>query len=127
MFGFSKRAHAMCIYYQASSQNVLIYDSMDPMIYKNSLDPTQKKILNILYPFKKEIHFIEPKTYQDQSPSCAIFAIMYATMLLLNKDPAKIEIKLNHIHGDDTLHMRLHILKMFAERKLTLMDEMKKN
>lgn len=128
IFGGNRRAHAMCIYYQASNKFVLIYDSMDPMIYKNSLDPIQKIILDKLYPFKKDIIFIKPKSYQDKSPSCAIFAIMYATMLFLKLDPANTEIKLNCVHGDETLFMRLHILKMFAERKLSLMDDgMKKD
>lgn len=123
IFGPSECAHAICIYYQASSQNVLIYDSLDPMIYnKNLLHSTQKITIDILYPFKKDIIFVEPKTYQTESPSCAIFA-----MLLLKEDPGITKIKLNHVHGDDTLYMRLHILKMFAARKLTLMDGMKNN
>lgn len=110
--------HALCIYYQASSQTVRVYDSA---MYK-SLDPTQQIIVERLYPFRKDIDFIEPKSRQHKTPTCGIFAIIYANMLLLGADPADTEFKLNNVHGDDTLYMRLHILNMFVNRKLALME-----
>lgn len=115
--GPKEEPHAVCIYYQASSQNVLVYDCA---MY-NSLDPNQLKIVNRLYPFKKEIIFMQPKTVRSDR-LCGPFVVVYATMLLLKGDPAKIPIRLNHVHGDETLYMRFHILNMFANRRLTMMN-----
>lgn len=110
-------AHVLCIFYQASSKNVLVYDSS---MY-GFLDPNQMAIVNRLYPFKKNIVFVEPKTQQGNTKGCTVFAVIYATMLLQKVDPAHTEIKFNHIHGDGALYLRLHILNMFANRKLALM------
>lgn len=120
LYGFPgpyEGAHALCIYYQASSQNVLVYDSST---FEN-LDPTQRQIVDRLYPFKRDIVYVTPKTRQDETPTCAIFSVIYATMLLLGYDPVDYGFRLNELYGDDTLYMRLHILNMFANRKLTLM------
>lgn len=110
-------AHILCIFYQASSKNVLVYDSG---MYK-LLDPMQLEIVNRLYPFKNEIKFVTPKTLQGETRACSLFAVIYATMLLLKVDPVNTAIRLNHVHGDEALYMRLHILNMFAKRKLALM------
>lgn len=117
--GAKDLGHAICIYYQASSQNVLVYDSL----VTHKLDSTHKKIIRKLYPFSKGIVFVQPKFLQDNSKTCAVFAIMYATMLLLGDDPCKNDFKLNTISGDETLYMRLHILKMFVRQKLVLSED----
>lgn len=66
------------------------------------------------------IVYNQPKTLQTDNTSCGIFAIMYATTLMLGEDPVDSAYKLNNVYGDETLYKRLHILKMFAHRKLTL-------
>lgn len=57
--------HAICIYYEADSQKVLVYDSS---MYK-LLDPTQQFIIGKLYPFNKGIVFKEPKNLQGNTNS----------------------------------------------------------
>lgn len=109
--------HVICIRYKASSRTLHIYDSL----MKKTLDPTQLKIIQRLYPdIKGRIIYEKPKTLQTDNSSCGVFAIMYATTLMLKKDPADIAFKLNNVHGDPSLYMRMHILKMFAHRKLSL-------
>lgn len=109
--------HAICLFYHADSKEVRVYDSS--MFEK--LDSKQLEIIARLYPFNKGIVYKTPKTRQGFNPTCGVFATIYATMLLLGIDPEKTEIKLNRVHGDETLYMRLHILNMFGNRKLTLM------
>lgn len=111
-------SHAICIFYQPSNQKVLVYDSL----MKNKLEPRQKEIISQLYPFKTDIVFMKPKTIQGYTHQTdAVFAMIYATMLLLGNDPCNHDFKLNTVSGDETLYMRLHILNMFANRKLSLM------
>lgn len=109
--------HAICICYRASTQMVHVYDSS--MV--NWVDNREKNIIQRLYPYNKGIYIETPLSIQDDHPTCAIFAITYATMLILGKDPAVHRIKLNNVHGDITLYMRIHILNMFAKRKLFLL------
>lgn len=115
--GPNHEPHAVCIFYQASSKNVLVYDCA---MYR-TLDPNQLAIVNRLYPFKNEIKFAIPKTIQGKNKAGGPFVIMYATMLLLKIDPDNTAIRLNNVHGDEALYMRLHILNMFANRRLTSM------
>lgn len=109
--------HAVCILYKANTQTVHVYDSS--MDYR--LDVRQRDIISKLYPNNLGIIFERPIALQNHHPTCAIFAIIYATMLLLGADPKNTSIKLNKVHGDETLYMRMHILNMLATRKLSLM------
>lgn len=109
--------HVICIKYKASSQTLHVYDSL----LQKTLDTTQLKIIHRLYPeINGRIVYEQPKTFQTDITSCGVFAILYATTLMLKKDPVDIPFKLNTVHGDQSLFMRIHILKMFAHRKLTL-------
>lgn len=109
--------HVICIRYRASSSTLHVYGSL----MKKTLDPTQLKIIHRLYPkVNNRIIYKQPKTLQTDNTSCGIFAILYATTLMLKKDPVDTAFELNNVHGDQTLYMRMHILKMFAHRKLTL-------
>lgn len=114
--------HITCIYYQASSQKVLVYDSL----LTHKLNSIQKEIIRKLYPFNKGIEFETPKFLQDKTQNgCGVFAIMYATILLLNADPSEIDFKFNTVLGDTTIYMRLHILNMFVKQKLFLIEDKK--
>lgn len=107
--------HWICIYYKASTQKVFVYDSLN----RKSLNPVQHSIVSRLYPKKKgSINFVKPKNTQTDNTSCGIFSIFYATTLLLGEKPENIDVKMNHVYGDPSLYMRLHILRMFANRKL---------
>lgn len=109
--------HSVCILYKAISRTVHVYDSA--MDYR--LDDRQLNIISELYPYNLGIIFERPTALQNHHPTCAIFAITYATMLLLGADPKNTSIRLNKVHGDETLYMRMHILNMLATRKLSLM------
>lgn len=113
--------HTKCIHYKASVQRVYVYDSAMLM----AVTQGEEEIINILYPFNKGIKFQRPKTIQDHHATCAIYSMMYATILLLNGDPTKLEIKSNKIHGDETLYMRIHLLNILANRKLVLLNMVK--
>lgn len=110
--------HAICIYYHASTQKVLIYDSA----MNNELDPNGEEIIRKLYPFNTGIIFRTPKTQQGEARNCAVYAIIYATALLLGTDPIEFAFRANYVYGEDGLYMRMHILNMFANRKLVLMQ-----
>lgn len=109
--------HALCIQYHASSRKVRVYDSvMFP------LNQIHRKIVSQMYPYNQGIEYKEPKTLQGKTEICGLFAMYYATMLLLGKDPAEQSFKLNEVHGEEGLYMRLHTLDMFANRRLVLMN-----
>lgn len=110
--------HVICMVYNANKQKVQLYDSA--MTIK--LTPYLLNIIYKLYPYNKGISIKKPIELQGNSETCAFFAICYATMSLLGQNPAKDPIDLNKVHGDKTLYMRLHILNMFANRKLALMN-----
>lgn len=106
--------HWICMNYRVYDQNVYVYDSL----YGQHFDPTQKEIAFLLYPYHQDIVYVDPKTYQRDATSCGIFSIFYATHLLLGEDPANIKPKLNNVYGDQSLYMRLHIMRMFANHQL---------
>lgn len=117
LYGEGAVGHVICIKYKASSRTVHVYDSL----MRKTLDTTQLKIIQRLYPnVNGRIVYEQPKTIQTDNTSCGVFAILYATTSMLEKDPVDTAFKLNNVHGDETLYMRIHILKMFAHRKLTL-------
>lgn len=111
------RGHVICIHYEASTKKVNVYDSG----MFDILDEKQKSIIKTLYPYNTGTDFKRPKTVQV-TYTCGLFAMMYATMLLLKKDPAEFPIKLNEVAGDQTLYMRMHVLNMLVRRKLALME-----
>lgn len=109
--------HAMCVNYKSTTKKVHIYDSGNP----GFLEGRQKAIVEKLYPFSHDTVYEESTALQGGNTTCGLFAITYATMLLMGKDPAKDRIKLNEVYGDETLYMRLHILDMFSKRKVFLL------
>lgn len=117
LYGEGAVGHVICIEYKASSRTLHVYDSL----MQKTLDTTQLTIIQRLYPnVNDRIVYEQPKTIQTDNTSCGVFAILYATTLMLKKDPVDTAFKLNNVHGDETLYMRIHILKMFAHRKLQL-------
>lgn len=112
--------HATCIQYHASSGKVRVYDSI--ML---RLNPIHMQIVAKLYPYNQGIEYKEPKSLQGKTEICSLFAITYATMLLLGKDPAEYSFKLNDVHGEEGLYMRFNTLDMFVNRKLTLINDLR--
>lgn len=113
--------HWICTYYKASTQQLYVYDSLN----RKFLTPVQNVIVRRLYPQRKgHIIYAKPKDTQRDDTSCGMFSIYYATTLLLEQNPEDINIKMNHVYGDSSLYMRLHLLKMFANRKLAMFPRM---
>lgn len=106
--------HWICINYKVSNQNIYVFDSF----YGKHLNPTQEEIAFLLYPYHQDVVYVDPKFYQKDVTSCGIFAIFYATNLLLGKNLANIKPRLNNIYGDQSLYMRLHVMRMFANHQL---------
>lgn len=65
---------------------------------------------------------IQPKYRQSDEKSCRIHSMFYGTTLLLGKDPNDVKFKFNNGRGDQCLHMRLHVLRMFAIKKSVLFE-----
>lgn len=111
--------HWKCIQYRADTRKVYVYDSL----YSTMVDEVQQNIIFHMYPITEEdIIFVKPKYLQSGATSCGIHSIFYATTMLLGKDPSEVKVKINEIRGDKSLYMRLHVLKMFANKKLALFD-----
>lgn len=109
----------ICTYYEASTQTLYVYDSL----YQKKLNKGQLEIIKILYPHKKDkIIYVKPKNMPTDDRTCGLYTIFYATTLLLGQKPENIDVKINDVYGDPGLYMRLHILKMFANRKLALFN-----
>lgn len=110
--------HWICTHYQAATRTLFVYDSL----YQRSLTSNQLKVIKILYPKRNsEIIYVEPKYIQTEYVSCGVFAIFHATTILMGHDPTNVDLTLNYVNGDTSLIMRLHILKMFANRQLALL------
>lgn len=71
--------HGISTYYMASDQKIYVYDSA--MICK--LDAQQQRNIQKRYPHNNGIEFKRPTALQGRNPTCALFAIAYATMLLM--------------------------------------------
>lgn len=112
----------ICTYYKASTRKLYVYDSL----YRKYLNKSQQEIIKHLYPKRQgKIIYVKPKNIRIDGKSCGLFAIFYATTLLLGQKPEDSDIKINDVYGDPGLYMRLHILKMFANRKLALFSSKK--
>lgn len=117
--GGNNIGHWKCVQYRARTNKVYVYDSL----YGKFLNVEQKRLIFELYLLMEEdTIFVEPKYLQSGPTSCGIHSIFYATTLLLGQDPTQVELKINKVRGDQSLYMRLHVLKMFANRKLALFD-----
>lgn len=116
--GGERIGHWICINYKVSNRNIYVYDSL----YGKHLNPTQKEIALLLYPYHQNVVYVDPKYYQKDGTSCGIFSIFYATNLLLGKNPARIKPRLNNVYGDKSLYMRLHVIRMFVNHQLAAFD-----
>lgn len=109
--------HWICIHYQVATQTLFVHDSL----FLKHLSPHQMDVIKILYPNRKgKIIFVKPKYTQTEYVSCGLFAIYHATTILVGQHLNDSDLALNYVNGDTTLYMRLHILKMFANRQLDL-------
>lgn len=90
---------------------------------KGNITEIQEDFINKQFPDRTGPILYEESTTAYAMPAASgIYAMIYATTLLHGKDPAKITFKLNYGYGDECLFMRLHLLKIFANKKLDVMD-----
>lgn len=110
--------HYICIFYKHSEQKVYVYDSL----YTQSLTATQQQIIKMLYPSSKSVEYVKPQTVQPDEEACGVFAIAYATTLILGDDPKtkSLSLKLDKKDksGDKTMTLREHAKKMFVFKSL---------
>lgn len=114
----------ICIKYNAITKKLYAYDNVFSRWNMNGhITEIQEDIINKQFSDKAGlIHYDESRTPQAKPPGSGIYAMIYATTLLLGEDPAKIQFKLNYDYGDECLFMRLHLLKIFANKRLAAMD-----
>lgn len=112
-FGEHVVGHYICVFYDASTQRVNVYDSL----LEKRLTARQREIISRLYPYRSGIKFITPKTIQTDYTSCGIFSIAYATTLILGKDPQQVRFRLSK-NGDRSMHMRKHVKKILESKHL---------
>lgn len=109
--------HYICVHYKHKERRVYIYNSLPG----TTLYDTQKESIRVLYPDYKSIEFVKPKTTQNDGVSCGVFAIAYATTVILGKDPRLTPLKLYKKAGaDQSVFLRAHIIKMLTENELSL-------
>lgn len=105
--------HFICIYFNATSQSIQVYDSL----YLRKLSPEQENILKHRYP-GKEVIFMRPKSLQMDFTSCGAYVIAYATSLILGYDPVDFEFEVNTYDIDKSMALRRHIGAMFEMGQL---------
>ena len=101
---FSTDKHWICSYYNTNA--IYIYDSF----YHGFLHEDHVKFLSALHPYcfyeNKPIYF-KKVTKQPNIVDCGVYAIVFATALILGYDSSK-----RHFSKDQ---MRHHLLQMFSE------------
>lgn len=119
--------HYILAHFVASENVVKIYDSLYSFgMHGSVLSPSAKNILSRLYPGKR-VQFVEPATKQPDSKSCGVFAIAYATTIILGEDPATYQLRLNGRSlrvWDKTMLLRKHIGSMYKSKCLKLFPQM---
>lgn len=120
--GPQKEHNWICIRYNSYTKRLHVYDNdITKSILKYDV-PIQENIFNKMFPYKVEpIVYDKSKTCEADPASNGIYAIIYAATALNGEDPAKIKFHTNDMYGDPTLYMRLHILKMFANNRVSSM------
>lgn len=111
----------ICIKYNSYTKKLHVYENVDiSTIHKSNVQPIQEHIINVMFP-KKEgpISYDDSITPKAEPESSGLYAIIYATTLLMDEDPTTIKFQMNDMYGDQGLYMRLNILKIFANRRLT--------
>lgn len=79
-------------------------------------------VLSRLYP-EKHVVFVKPATTQLDGASCGVFAIAYATTIVLGDNPANYHLQLNTANKDKTMELRNHIKDMYLSKKLQLFPQ----
>lgn len=116
--GPSNLGHYICIRYIADYRTIIVYD---PLNSRNVSDRT-RNILRTRFPgYNEQLEYAVPRTAQPDLISCGIFAVAYATTIILGEDPTVYPLLLgNSRQVDKTLQLRDHMAKMLEEGRLSL-------
>jgi hypothetical protein len=118
--GGNNIGHYICIHYKVKDHMVYIYDSL----HHQTIAQTTLDIIHLRYQKidpKVSYEFVEPRTRQRDAVSCGVFAIAYATTILLGQDPAKYPLSLKTGPAKyQTSLLRNHLAKMIEKSELSL-------
>lgn len=128
--------HYICVHFKAQEQKVFIYDSLyagrrsheidnlNSIHQANHITDPIRNIIRRRYLLHREIVFVKPRTKQPDYKSCGVFAIAYATTLLLGNDPAEVALKLGNSRNvrnpDPTTDLRYHLVDMIQQERISL-------
>lgn len=121
--GPKKEHNWLCVKYNSYTGKLHVYDNVYVLsTVKSTVQPIQETICNKMFPdIKQPIEYDKSKTPQADPASSGLYAMIYAATSLNGEDPSKIKFQINDMYGDPALYMRLHILKMFANNRLSPM------
>ncbi|XP_031627096.1 uncharacterized protein LOC116343261 isoform X2 [Contarinia nasturtii] len=117
--------HYVCTHYKHVINRIQVYDSLAG----DTLYDDQQETLKVLYPsldFSKPftIKFTKPLTTSKDKRLSGIFAIAYATTVILGKNPQYYKLKLNTEEGSDrSKNLRGHLFHMLVSRNFTLFPQ----
>lgn len=121
--GPKKARNWLCIKYNSYTKNLHVYDNIVSMLHvRMEVEPIYENILDKMFPDKVAMVYDKSKTPRSDISASGLYAIIYAATSLNGEDPAKIKFQTNDMYGDPALYMRLHILKMFANNRLSSMN-----
>lgn len=122
--GTNKDPNWICISYHGNTQTLHVYDNVfSGSNMKGNITEIQENFIKKQFPDRTGPILYEESTTPHAKPAASgIYAMIYATTFLQGEDPARITFKLNYGYGDKCLFMRLHLLKIFANKQLVVMD-----
>lgn len=115
--------HYVCVNFKHSLKKIWIYDSLG----LNTLYDSQKETMKVLYPsvdFDRQlpVKFVKPLTTSKDVRLSGIFAVAYATSIMLGKNPQYYKLKVN-MDGDRSKHLRSHLYEMFVSGNFTVFPQ----
>lgn len=121
-FGYGVIGHWITIHYTAKSCTVVVYDSNNRE-RENYLCNNHREIIEIRYGAGTEIIFADPNPEQPDGTSCGVFAIAYATAILLGVRPTDFRLRLRPksvFVTDRAMELRMHLRDMFITGRFRL-------
>lgn len=134
--GINSIGHFICIHYNLSLQTVFIYDPLytghgyvdNPRILNRRINAKTREIIRKLYPHHIRRVVSRPNTTQLDLKSCGVFAIAYATTILLGYDPTTYPLKLGTSqepqNSDQSTDLRYHLANIIQNNQLQLFPSM---
>lgn len=120
---WSTVGHYILVHFVAAENVVKIYDSLHGRgTHGRSLELDENAVISRLYPGVRT-EFVRPATTQTDGVSCGVFAIAYATTIILGENPANYQLQMNIDHTDQTIVLREHIEKIYLNRSLELFPQ----